>query len=71
MDLESLDRHISALNNQHTSLESALATLIKQPSWDEYQAEDIKKRKLRIKDELSRLYRQRYELMNSIDYDDH
>ncbi len=68
--MESLDRHISVLDKQHTQLENSLEQLMRQPSWDEYQAEDIKKRKLKIKDELSRLYRQRYELMNSVDFDD-
>jgi hypothetical protein len=70
MDMESLDRHIAVLDKQHTLLENSLEQLMRQPSWDEYQAEDIKKRKLKVKDELSRLYRQRYELMNSVDFDD-
>jgi hypothetical protein len=69
MDMESLDRHIAALTKQHSLLENSLEKMLKQPSWDEFQAEEIKKRKLKLKDELARLHRQRHELMNELDYD--
>lgn len=69
MDMESLDHHIRVLTNQHTAIERQLEQLYKQKSWDEYQAEDLKKQKLRLKDQLSQMYRKRHDLMNSIDWD--
>jgi hypothetical protein len=69
MDTESIDHHIRRLTNQHTDLERTLEQLYQQKSWDEYQAEELKKQKLKIKDELSSLYRKRHDLMNRIDWD--
>lgn len=64
MDIDSLEHHIRTLTNQHENVESKLNQLLKQTSWNEYEAEDLKKQKLRLKDELARCYRKRYEMMN-------
>jgi hypothetical protein len=69
MDMDSLEHHIRSLTNQHTTIERQLDAMYKQKSWDEYQAEDLKKQKLRLKDQLSEMYRKRHELMNRIDWD--
>ncbi len=69
MDIESLEHHIRALTNQHTAIERQLEQLYQQKSWDEYQAEDLKKQKLRLKDQLSAMYRKRHDIMNSVDWD--
>lgn len=69
MDMESLEHHIRTLTNQHTAIERQLEHIYQQKSWDEYQVEDLKKQKLRLKDQLSQMYRKRHELMNAIDYD--
>jgi hypothetical protein len=69
MDLDSLEHHIRTLDNQHLTLERKLDAMLRQPSWSEYEAEDLKKQKLRIKDQLSEMYRKRYDLMNEVDFD--
>jgi hypothetical protein len=69
MDLDSLEHHIRTLDNQHLTLERRLDAMLRQPSWNEYEAEDLKKQKLRIKDQLTEMYRKRYELMNEVDFD--
>lgn len=71
MDIESLDHHIRHVTRNHDKLEAELNQLMKQPSWSEFDAENIKKQKLKLKDELSRLHRQRYDLLQEVDlYDD-
>jgi hypothetical protein len=69
MDIDSLEHHIRALDNQHTTLSRKLDAMLKQPSWNEFEAEDIKKQKLRLKDELSIMYRRRHEIMNEHHWD--
>jgi len=69
MDIDSIDHHIRTLTNQHTKLERDLDQMLKQKSWNEYDAENIKKQKLKVKDELSRMYRLRHEKMNEIEWD--
>lgn len=69
MDIDSLEHHIRALDNQHTTLARKLDAMLKQPSWNEFEAEDLKKQKLRIKDELSRMYRRRHEMMHEHHWD--
>lgn len=69
MDIDFIDQQIRTLTNQHATLEAQLQTLMSQPNWNEFEAEDIKKSKLRIKDKLAALHRQRYELMNELDWD--
>lgn len=70
MDIESLEHHIRTLDNQHTLIERKLDAMLKQKSWNEYEVEDLKKQKLKIKDELSAMYRKRYDLMNEVSFDD-
>jgi hypothetical protein len=69
MDIDSLDHHIRALTNQHVGLERQIEQMLRQKSWNDYEMEDLKKQKLRIKDQLSEAYRKRHDLMNSIDWD--
>lgn len=69
MDIDSLEHHIRTLDNQHTLLERQLDQMLQQKSWNEYEVEDLKKKKLKIKDELSQMYRKRYDLMQEHDYD--
>lgn len=69
MDIDSLEHHIRTLDNQHTLLERQIDQMLKQKSWNEYEVEDLKKKKLKIKDELSQMYRKRYDLMQEHDFD--
>jgi hypothetical protein len=69
MDLDSLEHHIRTLDNQHLTLERKLDAMLRQPSWNEYEVENLKKQKLHIKDQLTEMYRKRYELMNEVDFD--
>jgi hypothetical protein len=69
MDIDSIEHHIRTLDNQHTTIARKLDALLAQKSWNEYEAEDLKKQKLKLKDELSIMYRKRYDLMNEHDYD--
>jgi hypothetical protein len=69
MDIDSLEHHIRTLDNQHTSLERQIHQMLQQKSWNEFEMEDLKKKKLRIKDELSQMYRKRYDLMQEHEYD--
>jgi uncharacterized protein YdcH (DUF465 family) len=43
--------------------------MLKQKSWNEFEVEELKKQKLKIKDELGRCYRKRHELMNEIQWE--
>jgi hypothetical protein len=69
MDIDSLEHHIRTLDNQHTAVARKLDAMLKQPSWNEYEAEDLKKQKLKLKDELSIMYRRRHEIMNEHHWD--
>jgi hypothetical protein len=69
MNIESLDHHIKTLTHRHTLLEVTLEKLYKQKSWNEFEAEKLKKEKLKIKDELTKMHKKRYELMNAVDWD--
>lgn len=69
MDIDSLEHHIRTLDNQHTTVARKLDAMLKQPSWNEYEAEDLKKQKLKLKDELSIMYRRRHEIMNEHHWD--
>ncbi len=69
MDIESLEHHIRTLDNQHTALEAQINKMLKQKSWSEYELEDLKKKKLKLKDELSICYRKRHDLMQEHDWD--
>ena len=69
MDVESLDHHIKTLTNQHTVLENTLNKIYQQKSWNEFEVERIKKEKLKLKDQLSLMYRRRHELTNEPHWD--
>jgi hypothetical protein len=69
MNIDSIEHHIRTLDNQHTTVARKLDALLAQKSWNEYEVEDLKKQKLKLKDELSIMYRKRYDLMNEHDYD--
>ncbi len=51
----SADEHITALEARHTELEQALEAEISRPHPDDLIVADLKKQKLRIKDELAQL----------------
>lgn len=53
--LMSVDAHIQQLEQRHQLLESELADLISSPSTSDAQLVDIKRRKLKLKDEIMRL----------------
>jgi hypothetical protein len=69
MDIDSIEHHIRTLDNQHTAVARKLDAVLAQKSWNEYEVEDLKKQKLKLKDELSIMYRRRYDLMHEHDYD--
>jgi len=64
MDIDSLEHHIRTVDNRHTQIARQIEQIMAQKSWDEYQVETLKKEKLKLKDELTILYRKRYDLMN-------
>jgi hypothetical protein len=63
MNIDSLEHHIRTVDNRHTQLARQIEQTLAQKSWDEYQVETLKKEKLKLKDELTILYRKRYDLM--------
>lgn len=71
MDIESIEHHIQRLTVQHTSLESLISQKTKGHSWDEFEVENLKKQKLRIKDELVQMYHKKRELESELDWDDY
>ena len=69
MDIESLEHHIRTVDNRHTQLARQIEQITSHPSWDEFQVETLKKEKLKLKDELTILYRKRHELMQEHHYE--
>ncbi|MBP8231874.1 YdcH family protein [Rhizorhabdus sp.] len=55
MDSELIERRIHILRQEHGDLEAAIVALQAAPAIDQLQIARIKKRKLRIKDEISQL----------------
>ncbi|MBO9380629.1 DUF465 domain-containing protein [Sphingomonas histidinilytica] len=55
MDSEVITRRIQVLRQEHGDLEAAIEALQTAPAVDQLQIARIKKRKLRIKDEISQL----------------
>lgn len=55
MDSEVIHRRIELLRQEHGDLEAAIAALLTAPAVDQLQIARIKKRKLRLKDEISQL----------------
>ena len=50
-----IEAHLATLEKKHFALEAELHAAIKQPSAEDQTIADIKRRKLRIKDEIERL----------------
>lgn len=69
MDIDSLEHHIRTVDTRHTQLARQIEQIIAQKSWDEYQVETLKKEKLKLKDELTLLYRKRHDLLQEHEYE--
>ncbi len=50
-----IQRRIDQLNEEHRDLDAAIAALVEKMGHDQLQIARLKKRKLRIKDEISKL----------------
>ncbi|MCJ8519560.1 hypothetical protein ABID21_002720 [Pseudorhizobium tarimense] len=50
-----IQAHIASLEKKHGALEDELQNILSSPSSDDREIADIKRRKLRLKDELERL----------------
>ena len=55
MDSEVISRRIELLRLEHGDLEAAIEALLAAPAIDQLQIARIKKRKLRLKDEIAKL----------------
>jgi hypothetical protein len=55
LDSEVIERRIQMLRQEHGDLEAAIEALQSAPAVDQLQVARIKKRKLRLKDEISML----------------
>lgn len=55
MDSEVITRRIEILRQEHGDLDAALDALLSAPAIDQLQIARIKKRKLRLKDEITQL----------------
>jgi hypothetical protein len=51
----SIQAHLSELERKHDVLESELAEAMAHPSTDDLRIADLKRRKLQVKDEISRI----------------
>ena len=69
MDIDSLEHHIRTVDNHHTQIARQIEQIMTQKSWDEFQVETLKKEKLKLKDELSILYKKRHELMQEHEFE--
>lgn len=69
MDIDSIERHIRTVDNRHTQIARQIEQLMSQKSWDEFEVETLKKEKLKLKDELSKLYKTKYELLNEHEWE--
>ncbi len=49
--------HLAELEQRHRMLEAELAEALQHPSTDDYKLSELKRRKLRVKDEIARLTR--------------
>ncbi|WP_421694287.1 YdcH family protein [Aestuariivirga sp.] len=54
----SLQAHLSELNAKHRALEAALAEAINHPASTDAEIAELKRKKLKIKDEITRLQHQ-------------
>jgi hypothetical protein len=55
LDSEVIERRIELLRQEHGDLEAAINALLTAPAIDQLQIARIKKRKLRLKDEIAQL----------------
>ena len=55
MDSELINRRIELLRQEHGDLEAAIEALLSAPAVDQLQIARIKKRKLKLKDEIAQL----------------
>lgn len=69
MHIDSLEHHIRTVDNRHTDLARQIEQVMAQKSWDEFQVETLKKEKLKLKDELTILYRKRHDLMQEHEFE--
>jgi len=53
LDSEAINRRIEALRQEHGDLDAAIEALLSAPAIDQLQIARIKKRKLRLKDEIA------------------
>lgn len=54
-DLEELKRQLAELKTEHRDLDDVIARLIERAPFDQIQLQRLKKRKLSLKDQMSRL----------------
>ncbi len=54
-DLEEVKRRLAELKEQHRDLDDVIARLIEHAPFDQIQLQRLKKRKLSLKDQMSRL----------------
>jgi len=55
LDIEVITQRIEALRQEHRDLDSATEALLAAPAIDQLQIARLKKRKLRLKDEIAQL----------------
>lgn len=55
MEAEEGDRRLDAMRGEHRDLDDAITALAAMPQPDQIQIARLKKRKLRVKDEIARL----------------
>lgn len=54
-DLEELKRRLAELKTEHRDLDDVIARLIERAPFDQIQLQRLKKRKLALKDQMSRI----------------
>lgn len=64
-------KRIETLTESHRLIEETIAEKMKNPNFDELQVNELKKKKLQYKDEISRLERAQWEHEHeTLDYED-
>lgn len=61
---------IKHLEKEHIKLDKEIETLERTGKFTDEQLHDLKKKKLAVRDELSRLRKQEYEERQDVDFDD-
>ena len=61
---------IKHLEKEHAKFEKEIETLERTGKFTDVQLHDLKKKKLAVRDELSRLRKEEYEDRQSLDFDD-